>query len=140
MLDNTRAQTALLRPDPQTSALRDIVSDIMRSDSGTRYFGELISGLYLRYELGNPHPDVGTLVADRVVEGDSLYALMREGAALLIDGSGEASEVAAPWRSKVRCVRTQGCSQLIRPDGCIAWVGEGTDGLRDALARWFRAA
>lgn len=27
---------------------------------------------------------------------------------------------------------------LIRPDGYVAWVGEGTDrGLRDALATWF---
>ena len=27
---------------------------------------------------------------------------------------------------------------LIRPDGHVAWVGEGTDaGLRDALTRWF---
>ncbi|MDB4973548.1 MAG: Salicylate hydroxylase [Myxococcaceae bacterium] len=140
VLDNTRAQTALMRPDPQTSALREIVSDIMKSDWGTRYFGELISGLYLRYDLGDPHPDVGTLAADRVVEGDSLYSLMREGSALLIDGSGEASAVAAPWRSKVRCVRTQGRSQLIRPDGCIAWVGDGTSGLHGALTRWFHAA
>jgi hypothetical protein len=27
---------------------------------------------------------------------------------------------------------------LIRPDGHVVWVGEGTDhGLRDALATWF---
>jgi hypothetical protein len=27
---------------------------------------------------------------------------------------------------------------LIRPDGHVAWVGEGTDqGLRDALTTWF---
>ena len=27
---------------------------------------------------------------------------------------------------------------LIRPDGHVAWVGQGTDhGLRDALATWF---
>jgi hypothetical protein len=27
---------------------------------------------------------------------------------------------------------------LIRPDGYVAWVGEGTDtGLRDALTTWF---
>jgi 3-(3-hydroxy-phenyl)propionate hydroxylase len=29
---------------------------------------------------------------------------------------------------------------LIRPDGHVAWVGDGTDhGLRDALATWFGA-
>jgi hypothetical protein len=27
---------------------------------------------------------------------------------------------------------------LVRPDGYVAWVGEGTDvGLQDALAAWF---
>ena len=27
---------------------------------------------------------------------------------------------------------------LIRPDGHVAWVGDGTDGgLRDALTKWF---
>jgi len=27
---------------------------------------------------------------------------------------------------------------LIRPDGYVAWVGEGTDdSLRDALTKWF---
>ena len=29
---------------------------------------------------------------------------------------------------------------LIRPDGHVAWVGDGTDtGLRDALATWSRS-
>jgi hypothetical protein len=29
---------------------------------------------------------------------------------------------------------------LIRPDGYVAWVGEGADtGLRDALTTWFGA-
>jgi len=27
---------------------------------------------------------------------------------------------------------------LVRPDGYVAWVGDGTDvGLEDALTRWF---
>ena len=30
---------------------------------------------------------------------------------------------------------------LVRPDGHVAWVGEGSDaGLRDALTRWFGPA
>lgn len=140
VLANTRAQAALMRPDPQTSALREIISDIMGSDWGTRYFGELISSINLRYDLGDAQPEVGTLTADRTLEGDTISSLMREGGALLIDGSGEASKVAAPWSTRVRCVRTQGRSQLIRPDGCIAWVGEGTEGLESALTRWFRAS
>jgi 3-(3-hydroxy-phenyl)propionate hydroxylase len=31
-----------------------------------------------------------------------------------------------------------GVAVLIRPDGYVAWVADGTDtGLRDALATWF---
>jgi hypothetical protein len=31
---------------------------------------------------------------------------------------------------------------LIRPDACVAWVGEenSTDGLEEALSRWFSPA
>ncbi|MFT3923264.1 MAG: FAD-dependent monooxygenase [Myxococcales bacterium] len=139
VLANTRAQTALMRPDAQTSALRDIVSEIMSSDWGNRFFGELISGVSIRYDLGTEQPEVGTITPDRRIEGESISSLMREGGALLLDGSGKASELAAPWRSKVRCVHTQGTSQLIRPDGCIAWMGAGTEGLEAALSRWFGA-
>jgi hypothetical protein len=128
-----------MRPDPQTSALREIISDIMKSDWGTRFFGELVSSISLRYDLGDPHPEVGTITPDRPIGAASIASLMREGGALLLDGSGEASELAAPWKSKVRCVRTQGPSQLIRPDGCVAWVGDGTEGLEAALTRWFEA-
>jgi hypothetical protein len=49
---------------------------------------------------------------------------MREGAAILIDGSGEVSKIAARWSSKVRCLRTRGDSQPIRPDGCSAWSSD----------------
>ncbi len=139
VLANTRAQTALMRPDPQTSALRDIVAEIMVSDWGTRYFGEMISGVSARYDLGDAHLEVGTLAPERSIGSDTIAALMREGGALLIDGTGRASEVAAPWRTKVRCVRAEGPSQLIRPDGYIAWVGAGTEGLSTALTRWFGA-
>jgi hypothetical protein len=33
-----------------------------------------------------------------------------------------------------------GPSMLIRPDACIAWAGEenSTDGLEEALRRWFQ--
>lgn len=87
-----------------------MVSEIMKSDWGTRFFGEMISGLSVRYDLGEGHPEVGTMTADRLVEGAAISSLMREGSALLIDGSGDAAKIAAPWSAKVRCVRTQGRS------------------------------
>jgi hypothetical protein len=68
-----------------------------------------------------------------------LYALMRDGRGLLVDGDGEASEQGAAWASRVRAVRAPGArSMLVRPDGCVAWAGRA-GGLRPALERWFAA-
>jgi hypothetical protein len=61
---------------------------------------------------------------------------------VLLDAStdGKASRLAAAYTGKIRCVAVDsGPSMLIRPDACIAWVGEdsGSDGLQEALRRWF---
>ncbi|WNG14100.1 FAD-dependent monooxygenase [Cystobacter fuscus] len=142
VLDNTRAQLTLMRPDPQSSAMRQIVAELMSAHPDVnRYFGEMISGITTRYELGDDDPLVGRLVADAglTVEGAAtrLYALLHEGRGLLVDGSGEASEQAVPWASRVRVVRAPGARpMLLRPDGCVAWAGR-PGGLRPALERWF---
>ncbi|WP_210191228.1 FAD-dependent monooxygenase [Bradyrhizobium mercantei] len=148
VLANTRAQVALMRPDVMTDALRDIVADLMSLDEGTRYFGEMISGLRIRYDLGSDHPLVGRL-AGNVALGDgdtktTLFDQMEDGRAVLIDATGgAASAIAARWEMFVRCVpRRGGPSLLIRPDACIAWAAEDTDttGLEAALTRWFGPA
>ncbi|WP_394846366.1 FAD-dependent monooxygenase [Pendulispora brunnea] len=150
VLENTRAQIALMRPDVFTTALRKIVSDIMALDEGNRFFGDMLSGLPTRYDLGSDDPRVGRLVANLALslpDGEAgLYSLMHEGTGLLVDGTGgAASALAAPWSARVRVVRVTAVSPasslLVRPDGCIAWTGDGADtaGLESALARWFGA-
>ena len=45
-----------------------------------------------------------------------------------------------PWELPVLGTVTAPTVVLIRPDGYVAWVGEGTDaGLDDALTTWFGA-
>jgi hypothetical protein len=126
-----------MRPDPLTSALRDVVADLMRLPEGNRYFGELMSGVGIRYDLGDDDPLVGTLAKDRSIPladgGESrLYALM--------EGGGGALVSPAP-RSLPRGVRhvhaRSGPSTLVRPDGCVAWTDASSSSLDDALARWF---
>jgi hypothetical protein len=47
------------------------------------------------------------------------------------------AEYAGPWELPVLGVVTAPTAVLIRPDGYLAWVGDGTDiGLRDALTTW----
>jgi hypothetical protein len=145
VLANTRAQVALMRPDAMTSALRDIVSDLMAFDEGNRYFGELISGIRTRYDLGDDHPLVGRISGNKALRNEgteaSLFGQMEDGKAVLLDATGgAASEIAARWDASVRCLPApDGLSLLVRPDACIAWTAEGanTDGLEAALTRWF---
>jgi 2-polyprenyl-6-methoxyphenol hydroxylase-like FAD-dependent oxidoreductase len=137
VLENTRAQVALMRPDPLTSALRTIVSDLMKMPEGNRYFGEMLTGVGVRYDLGDDAPLVGTLAKDQLLtlEGGSeerLYALMEKGDGLFISPS----ERSLP--QDVQHARTKdGPSMLVRPDGCIAWTDASSKPLDDALARWF---
>jgi 2-polyprenyl-6-methoxyphenol hydroxylase-like FAD-dependent oxidoreductase len=143
-LDTTRAQIAIMRPDPQASAMRQIVAELMTTNPDVnRYFGETISGVTTRYDLGDDDPLVGRLVSDLelTIDGAStrLFSLMHDGRGLLVEGNGEASGQGAAWASGVRVVKAAGArSMLIRPDGCIAWAGR-SGGLRPALERWFSA-
>jgi len=138
VLENTRAQVALIRPDPLTSALRAVVSDLMKLPEGNRYFGEMLSGVGTRYDLGDDDPLVGTLAKDRALalsdgRQERLYALMeKSGGGLFISPS----QRALPPR--VRHAHTEaGPSLLVRPDGCIAWTDASSTSADDALARWF---
>ena len=146
VLANILAQTAIMRPDPQSSAMRDIVAKLMELDDVNRLIGEMMSGLSIRYDLASERDDVGRLIGNKPIShGDgegSLYDLMQDGMGVLLDASteGKASRFVAARTQRIRCVVVDtGPSMLIRPDACIAWAGEenGMDGLEEALRRWF---
>lgn len=142
VLANTLAQTALLRPDPQSGALRDLLARLMPFDDVSRHIGEMTSGLATRYDLASQRDDVGRLAGDRPLGQDmTLYDLMQDGYGVFIDASGGPAAgalVAATTRIR-RVVVDKGPSLLIRPDACVAWAGDGDDigGLEEALGRWF---
>jgi 2-polyprenyl-6-methoxyphenol hydroxylase-like FAD-dependent oxidoreductase len=146
VLANTRAQTAIMRPDPQSSAMRDIVATLMQLDNVNRLFGEMMAGLSIRYDLGSERDDIGRLIGDRPIsQGDadvSLYDLMQDGMGVLLDASTEqkASRLVTVTTQRIRCVAVDTePSMLIRPDACVAWASEEStiDGLEEALCRWF---
>ena len=149
VLANTLAQLAILRPDPQSGAMRDLVARLMELDDVNRLIGEMTSGLSTRYDLGSKLDEVGRLIGDRPIRHGgadvSLYDLMQDGEGVLLDAGAEAKAsrlVAASTRRVRRVAVDHGPSMLIRPDACIAWVGEddGIDALEDALRRWFSPA
>lgn len=141
VLANTLAQVAILRPDPQAGAMRDLFAHFMQFDNVNRYIGEMMTGLATRYDMQSPLDTVGRLLGDQ----HGLYALMQDGHGVLLDASASASasRSVAAATVRVRCVAVDGgVSMLIRPDACVAWAGQAgsTDGLTEALRRWFNPA
>jgi 2-polyprenyl-6-methoxyphenol hydroxylase-like FAD-dependent oxidoreductase len=159
VLQNTMAQTALMRPgDERMEALRDTVSELMSSDEPRRRFAAMLSGLDIHYEIGEGHPLLGLRMPDldlATADGPGrLYTLLHDARPVLLD-LGELPGVdVTPWTDRVQLVAaeyagawelpvvgevTAPTAVLIRPDGHVAWVGEeqADQGLADALTSWF---
>lgn len=143
VLANTLAQLAIMRPDPQAGAMRDLMANLMQFDDVNRLIGGLMSGLSTRYDLGSEQDGVGRLLGDRDISpGVTLYDCMQDGMGVLLDASNEgaASRLVAAATPRIRCVAIEtGPSLLIRPDACVAWIAaeNGINGLQEALHRWF---
>ena len=67
VLATTRAQAVLMSPPPDADdllALREIVTELARLPDANRYLAGLMSGLDVRYDLGDPDPLIGTRMID----------------------------------------------------------------------------
>jgi 2-polyprenyl-6-methoxyphenol hydroxylase-like FAD-dependent oxidoreductase len=147
-LANTRSQVALMRPDPQVSALRELFTELMEYDDANQHVSRLMTGVDRPYPMDSGHPEAGRMVADREVAGARLFELLRTPGGLLLDGSADArwSKAARGYEGRVRVVAgTPGTeSLLVRPDGIVAWGAEkdaegGEQQLNAALRLWFGA-
>ncbi len=153
-LDHTMAQAALQRRDDRMRALVDLVSELALMDGPRKKVAGTISALDIHYDLGDGHPLLGRRMPDLDLEdGRRVFELLNAAQPVLLD-LGDLGDVdVAGWADRIRVVdaRYDGAWELpvigtvsapsavlIRPDGYVAWVGEGTvDGLTDALATWF---
>jgi len=149
VLDWSRAQVALMRPEPGARALGGVVRDLMGTVSGTTYFVKRISGLWQRYDLGHGHELAGRSAPDLLLaDGTRLADHLHDGRGLLLDlaGDPEPRALAQGWAGRIQVV-TVGCpgrpglsALLVRPDGYVAWAAgqrAGLDGLQTALTTWF---
>jgi 2-polyprenyl-6-methoxyphenol hydroxylase-like FAD-dependent oxidoreductase len=154
---HTLAQVALNSPDDRHQALRDDVAELLSMDEPRRRFAGMLSGLDIHYDLGEGHPLLGRRMPDLdlVTAGGALrvFTLLHDARAVLLNLGAPWVFDPSPWSDRVVAVdaRYDGewelpvlgqvappSAVLVRPDGYVAWVGDGTDtGLHDALTTWF---
>ena len=149
VLDWTRAQAAIMRPDAQARALEGVVRELVATPDGATYFAGQLWGTTLRVDLGGAHPLVGRSAPDFAFDDGSRLALhLRDGVGVLVDFGDVPSlrELAARWGDRLRIVAggakdTLGLAALlVRPDGIVAWASDAAPAPADveaAIARWF---
>ncbi len=157
VLRDTMAQVALLRTDDRTDALREIVSELLSMDEPRRRLAAMMSGLDIRYDLGEGHPLLGRRMPDLDLITTNgplrVFTLLHDARPVLLNLGEPGGFDITSWADRVQMVDAEfagtwelpvlgpvaaPAAVLIRPDGYVAWVGEGTEtGLRDALATWF---
>jgi len=151
------AQRAVGANDERTVALRGILAEVLTMDQPRKHIAAMISGLDVAYDLGGGHPLLGRRMPDLdLVTADgpiSVFSLLHSAKPVLLNFGQAGGFDIAPWAERVQLVDasyagiwelpvvgevTAPSAVLVRPDGHVAWVGEGTDaGLRDALTTWF---
>ena len=160
VLRTSMVQVALTGSDERTVAVRDTVADLLSMDEPRTRYAAMVSGLDIHYDLGEGHPLLGRRMPDLdlITAGGPLrvFDLLHDARPVLLDlgPRNGLQRVARPQRVQLVETRYEGpwelpalgavpapSAVLIRPDGHVAWVGEGSDaGLADALTAWFGAA
>jgi hypothetical protein len=155
VLKNTLAQVALMRGDDRTKALHEKVSELLQMDEPRKRYAAMMSGLDVHYDLGQGHPLLGRRMPDLDLLTENgpqrVFGLLHEARPVLLN-FGPGLDLAS-WTDRVRLIEARYAGTwelpvlgavsapqavLLRPDGHVAWVGDGSDqGLRDALTTWF---
>ncbi len=156
---NTLAQGALRGTDARTGALQETLGELLAMDAPRRRLAGELSGLDIHYDLGEGHPLLGRRMPDLdlvTTEGRvRVFTLLHDAKPVLVNLGGPGEVDSAPWADRVPRVDAEYAGPwelpvlgtvdaptavLVRPDGHVAWVGDGTDaGLHDALTTWFGA-
>ncbi len=157
VLKHTMALAVLQRQDERTKALADLVSELATMDEPRRRLVGIVSGLDVRYDLGEGHPLLGRRMPDLdLVTADGplrVFELLHGAKPALLNLAEPGCVDISPWADRVQMIDaayvgewdlpvlgevTPPTAVLIRPDGYVAWVGERTHlGLPEALTTWF---
>jgi 2-polyprenyl-6-methoxyphenol hydroxylase-like FAD-dependent oxidoreductase len=148
VLDWSRAQAAIMGPEPHARALNAIIRDLMDTRDGATYFAGRVWGVFTHYDLGGDHPLAGHSVPNFELEdGVRIGELMHDGQGILLDFDRHASlEIfGGKYSDRIKYISGRAKEQsglsavLIRPDGFIAWASVSDPDcseLQKAAARW----
>jgi hypothetical protein len=134
-----------------------VVSELATMDEPRKRLAGLVSGLDIHYDLGEGHPLLGRRMPDLdLIAADGplrVFELLHDARPLLLNLGEPGDFDISPWADRVQPVDASYTGEwelpvlgvigaptavLIRPDGYVAWVGDGTQhGLPEALATWF---
>jgi hypothetical protein len=133
------------------------MSEILGMDEPSRRFAAMMSGLDIHYDLGEGHPLLGRRMPDLdLVTANGpvrVFTLLHDVRPMLLNFGEPSGFDITPWADRVQLIDakysgtwklpaigavTAPTAVVIRPDGCVAWVGDLTKlGLVDALTTWF---
>jgi 2-polyprenyl-6-methoxyphenol hydroxylase-like FAD-dependent oxidoreductase len=149
VLDWSRAQVAIMGPEPQARALNAIMRDLINTRDGATYIAGRVWGIFTHYDLGDSHPLAGHSVPNFELEdGTKIGELMRDGLGILLDfGAGKPLQpLANQYAGYIRYVAGPVkddlgiAAALVRPDGFVAHASAGAsdpNAFADAAKRWF---
>ncbi|MCP2324422.1 2-polyprenyl-6-methoxyphenol hydroxylase-like FAD-dependent oxidoreductase [Hamadaea flava] len=132
VLNWTRAQIAIMRPDPHARAIRAVVEDLAGTVDGTTYLAKRISGVWQHYDLAGDHPLTGRSAPElELSDGSCLPDHLHAGRTVLFDFSDDAElrAAAGEYADRLTVVTANAAGSelralLVRPDGFVAWASE----------------
>ena len=141
----TMAQVALRRPDERIKAVGEIVTELLGMDEPRRRIAGMVCGLDIHYDLGEGHPLLGRRMPDLdLMTADGplrVFELLHDAKPVLLNLGQPRGFDITPWADRVQLIdaRYEGdwelpvlgvvsapTAVLVRPDGHVAWVGDGT--------------
>ena len=165
VLNWSRAQALIMKPDPNSRAMHQVIRDLMQTSDGATYFAARVWGIKIHYNLshetaasgkmeesgsgreGCQHPLTGYSAPDFELDrGKKLAELMKDGKGLLLDFTQNpvleavAREYMLNYVCAVAKEKFELKALLLRPDGVVGWATETTPDLQELRRmadRWF---
>lgn len=153
VIDNTRAQLALMRPDTGLDPLRTLFGELLARGGDNGVLASMVSAqdTVLPPRAADPSPWEGRFLSNTELttsqgRTDVIRLLAAGRPLLLLSAAADRARwqaQARPWSGLLRVVRTgteaalPGGAVLVRPDGYVGWAA-GAGPLTAALGAYFR--